>query len=172
MKSIRILSFGILVTLLSFSGLQAFGHSPCKSEQKAVDTAERESRTADRILKNLKNERLDLYVQASGDPENAPVYGHKLDLYVQPIASGDLVAENAPVYGHKLSEIDKKIKKAEKVAKEKREQLQSARNTRDVCMGHAYRTCGCTVHHTESLTSCGCDYKTWNGWCHCPARSS
>ncbi len=148
MKSIRILSFGILVTLLSFSGLQAFGHSPCKSEQKAVDTAERESRTADRILKNLKNERLDLYVQASGDPENAPVYGHK------------------------LSEIDKKIKKAEKVAKEKREQLQSARNTRDVCMGHAYRTCGCTVHHTESLTSCGCDYKTWNGWCHCPARSS
>lgn len=144
MKNIRILSFGILVTLLSFSGIRAFGHSPCQSEQKTVDTAERESRNADRILKNLKIEEVDLLVQASGDRDNAATYGHK------------------------LSEIEKKIKKAEKVAKEKREQLQSARNTRDVCIAHAYRTCGCTVHHTESLTSCSCYYNTWNGWCHCP----
>ena len=113
---------------------------------EAVDKAERESRTADRILKNLKLHEVDLYVQASKDSSDS-------------------------TYGRKLSEIAKKIKKAEKVAKEKREKLKSARNVRDYCIGTAYRTCGCATHHTESITSCSCDYNTWNNWCQCPGGS-
>ena len=40
MKSIKILSITLLVTLLIFSGLHAFGHPPCQTETEAVDDAE------------------------------------------------------------------------------------------------------------------------------------
>ena len=62
------------------------------------------------------------------------------------------------------------LRRAESTASSRRQERNTAQNALNVCLAHAYRTCGCVVHHTESVTSCSCSYNTWNGWCHCPAN--
>lgn len=58
MKSIKILSITLFVTLLIFSGLYAFGHPPCQTETKAVDEAEDTLNEAKKNSeKNLQRDR-------------------------------------------------------------------------------------------------------------------
>ena len=145
MKRIHIFSFIILVTLFFFSRLHAFGESPCQTEREAVNSAEEERDDAKKTVRIIKLEIGYILFLDDSDAEDR--------------------AED-------LEEALERLEEAKKVLEEKEEALKRAKNARDVCLAYAYRTCGCSVSHTESLTSCSCDHKVWNGWCHCPARSS
>ena len=146
MKRIHIFSIAVLVTTLFFSGLNAYGHSPCSSENEAVNTARNEYDRAKENVKAIQARITAIYIK------NAKGQGSDTD-------------------GADLSALRKDLEEAKEVKKTKSNNLQSAENVRDNCLAHAYRTCGCATHHTESLTSCGCSYNSWNGWCHCPASS-
>ena len=67
-------------------------------------------------------------------------------------------------------EARERLKEAEKVLEEKEEALKKAQNALDHCLAFAYRSCGCSVQHTQTLSSCSCDKKMWTGFCPCPAR--
>ena len=135
MKSIKILSITLFVTLLIFSGLYAFGHPPCQTETKAVDEAEDTLNEAKETVNSIYKE------------------------IGKAALAGDW-AEGVRLY--------EELQRAKNAVEDAEEALKTARNARDVCLAHAYRTCGCAVHDTENPTSCSCYYRTWNGWCHCP----
>ncbi len=62
------------------------------------------------------------------------------------------------------------VENQKEVVDNAKEALETAKRDRDFCIAFAYRSCGCPVHDTQTLSSCGCDYRKWNGFCPCPAR--
>ena len=147
MKRFHIFSFTILATLLMFPMFYAFGHSPCQSEKKTLDSAQREL-----------------------DDAEAWLGYYELKLAAARRAYQDAATDNDPATIPDWTDVydaQKAVEEAKEKVKEPKKKRDTARNAFNNCMAHAYRTCGCAVHHTESLTSCSCYYNTWNGWCHC-----
>ncbi len=146
MKRIHILSFTLLIKLLFLSGLSAFGHSPCQPERDARDRAQREYDAAkswsDFYWWESAFALWDTFWSDHDDP------------------SGQLDRNEYTIdYLTAGQDIDQSSTELDAAS----DSLQSAENALSFCLAYAYRTCGCTVHHTESLTSCSCSYNTWNG---------
>ena len=155
MKRIRILSFGLIVTLLFLSRLSAFGHSPCQSERDARDSAKKAYDAAQDWVDYYESQKTLIMIKKA-----------KLQAKNPTDELGLAALDQDYIDAHISSTA------AAKEAARLQVSLTQAQNALNVCFAHAYRTCGCAVHHTESLTSCGCSYNTWNNWCHCPASGS
>lgn len=141
MKNIKLLSIIFLIMTLFFGALHAHGHPPCETEKKAVDDAQGVLDDAQELLGQYER-----------------------NLAILLLGSKDGIPPSV------LQSAEEQIENQKNVVEDAEKALKDAKRDRDFCLAFAYRDCGCPVHDTQTLSSCGCDYKRWNGFCPCPAR--
>ncbi len=144
MKRINISNFAILVTCaMLFLSFHAFGHSPCQTEQKAVDKVERD-------LMRIRAEIVSLD-------------GKLLALTTHMLVTNHPVEKDIVKHFNERVDLINKIDTAEEKKKAAKNKLPGARVALAHCRDTSYRKCDCAIHHTQNLTSCDCDIKRWRG---------
>ena len=150
MKHIRIFS---IVFLLAFLSLPSFDALACDeliaavaAAQEAVNEAEK-ARTAVTFELLLKST-----TQAAGEATNNAV-------------GEDVVRVKAD--NERITQLAFDRVEAQEALDAARNSLTAVQVSLDNCLGNEKRTCGCPKSATHDVTSCNCDYKTWNGFCGC-----
>ena len=145
-------TLGIVVCLLLLPVL-SFAHDECGYEQQQHDSAVSAKNAAADNFFFKATASSGLIAAIAAENQRA---GRKKPTPTQAAALAIAAAESLRAY-NKLQDAKKKVT--------------STKASLDNCRARADRKCGCSIAHTQNPTDCGCSYKRWNGWCHCPTVS-
>ena len=138
MKIIKIVGFTVFLTVLFLQSFDAYGHLPCSSEESAVDSAERAYNNAQSAVEVLEAQINTSYF-AGCNSDN-----------IMDLTNAGVQAGAARV----------QLKDAKKKRDDAKKKLDDARSARDKCVENDRRNCvgRCSKMHTQSVTTCDCQY--------------
>lgn len=149
----KIISVTLLIAFsVLFLNVDIFGHDPCQSEQSAYDDAVKAANKASRNH-TIAVAAWSTYLAVLADKGKPPA----------PLTKDE---------AHKLSLLSAAAFIAYLDLQDANDTKERKKRSLDNCRAWDKRPCGCSIAHTQNITSCYCSYNNWNGWCHCLNNSN